>query len=644
MPDKRPRESVKGFSKLNTDGVSSHLDKSELRVLENMVWTGENTVQIRLGSSLYKAAGQTGWGSSPVIAAVDFDLDGADVGDGAKELYALKNGELFLNVVDNYVNSSTNFTRINGINGSTPALNTSTTNKVFFAVLNNVGFITDETQNFYSFNKDAVLSLVPDPDGFSFEMTVASGVTASVGATYSEASSDRKYYVTEAKVSGTTVLKVRQTAGTVRPGVTGTLNKTSGTGTDPISFTGVTYPEKFIACTVFNGRIFLLSNLGYFYLSQINAGTILTGADTDFIQVGLEDSLKITNLVPFKRGLVITSENAALRKQALSVLTGYRIYSLSTPDIVDGIFKNQRESKMLGVVGESGQEVGNGFIGLTKNGFISFSALDANTEFGLVDGSYISRDIQNLLNRVNWKYSNKIVSAVDLDNQRYLCAVPLDGNTQNNAIFVYDFKNSIQATANTAAMHKWSVFAYSLGENYINNIFTIRGKPYLAVTNGSIIETEVANTYLDSGLSYISQFETKANDFGDRSTVKQFQDIYVDLLVSEEMKLQIYGIRDEQVLSKDFLGKQSELRTIIPKTLSLDEWTDDSDDVWTTSPFDVWERPTAEEYSFHLGDIAQNGIQLSIRVRDSIGGKFWGATGYSLVVEEDGELADTRPY
>jgi hypothetical protein len=643
MVTKPTKVTVKGFSRLNTEGVSSQLDNSELRVLENMVWTGFNTIEKRKGVSLYKTNDQ--WTSAnKVIAAIDFDLNDT----GATELYALSDGRLFY-TDSNTIPSTTAYTEIMDIEGASPAL--ATNERVYFKVLNNRCFVTDGGYNIYYVEDDMSLNLVEDPDGYAFYMTVDAAIAVTVGDVYEDDDdTSRRFYIVSTKSTGTgTSIELRQTSGATRPNLAGlkNLSKVSGDAGSSanVPFTAITFVENYVALAIHEGRLVALSNLGAVYLSATNDGADMSGVDSTFFQYAKDDSLTVTNIVGFKRTSVITASNQELRRSSISTLTGYRRYDTDFSQLVDGVFKIQKESNFLGVVGRSGAEVGNSFIGLTKNGFISFASINSNNEFGIVDSGYISREIQQIINRINWTYSDKIIAAVDFDNQRYYCAAPVDASTEANVVFIYDFKHSNQKTSFTEASHKWSVASYVLDSSAtISSMFTIRGKVFIGDSLGKIYETDYENTYTDNGNNYPSQFITKAFDLDNPDSTKHFDRISPHLLVSSTspVDLQITTIVDENMLTKDFLGLAFSQVEATPHQLDIEDWSEEESDIWTTSPFDVWEYDFARELIVPLEDVPYEGRQIALRVRDLDGSTYWGATGISITATDYADYSDNR--
>lgn len=639
MPAEVKPITVKGFSRLNTVSVSSHQEDNEIRVLENMIWEGDNTVRIRDGTQLYKTNAQ--WGSNPVREAADIDF-----GTGAYELYSLNNGKLYYNQVSAYTDSTTTFTEINGVTGTSPALNNTTTAKVFFNVLNDKCFITDETQNSYYVDNSLNLKLNKDPEGFSFELTVGAATAASVNATYTDDDdSTRIFTITEDKTGGTgTTLTLRQTAGSTRPttGGTDSLTKTSGTGDASISYTAINYPENFISSFIHEGRLFLISDLGFIYYSEINNGLDLDGAGSSFVQYGLEDSLKVSNAVNFKRTTILTAENSNLRRSSLGTILGYRKPS-SSADTRDGLIRLRREAKNLGIIGRSAQEVGNSFIGLTRAGFISAGGLDSNEEFGLNDISFLSKDIHSLINKIDWSESDKIVSTVDLENQRYWCAVPFNTTNFNTTVFVYDFRHSTPADRNREASHKWSVYSFNYGGDEIVSLFTLRNKPYLGLSDGTIMEGEIENYYLDNNESYVTRFESKSFDFDARHAFKRFQDLWIDFTIKEELSLDIIAVTDEQNLSRDYKNAIWSNITLTPRRLQGLTWGEKLLTKWGNSLFESWDKQTAEELTIKRHEGLKKGIQTSIKISDTTGGKYWGVSGLTITAAPWSKVSDQRP-
>lgn len=636
-------EQVRGFSRLNTDSTPSHLDPSEVAILENMIYDKGDRLIIREGSSVYKT--NTQFGSSAFVKSAK-DVDYGD-GAGAFEFFAYTDGTLAYNTVSSYTDETTTFTEVDSILAATPALNTTSTANRCLEVLNRKLYITDETQNFYSVDSTKALSLVPDPTGFHFELTVGSAVAATVNAEYEDDDdTSRTFVVTETKVTtvGTT-LKLRQTAGSTRPTTGGTdnLSKTSGTGDASIAYTAITYPEKFINCSIHEGRVLLISDAGRIYWSAINNGRDLTGSDTSFVDYGLHDSLSVTHATPFKRSTLITLNNNALARSSVGTMLGFRNPDSASLDTRDGLIRFQRESGSLGFLGRSAREIGNDGIGLTRNGFVTFSAVQANEEFGITDSNIISGTIQNLIKKIDWTKADQAISTVDLSNQRYMCAVPLATTTYNDTVFVYDYKNSVPPARDRNPIYKWSVFVYNLGSTEIVSMFTLRNIPFLSTSDGRIIQLNKAGTYTDEDGNYTSRLKTKSFDGGDKSINKSYDVTGHFLVGTTTSNVKAYGVSDEQSIRTNYKGSNYSTIALTPRALDISDWSDDADEIWTDSTFDVWENSLAEEISVRIGEGLMVGQEFALDIINDEGGKLWGMTGLTVVMQGDSQYGDHRP-
>lgn len=623
---------IRGFSRVNTDGVSSLLDKSEIRELENMRWGSSDSVVIRDGSTLYKSNAQYG-SSVHVVTARDIDFGD---GTGPYEFFALSDGKLAYNNISTYVNSATSFTTLTG-------LSTSSSAQRALAILNRRLYITDESGTSYYVDSSKTLKVNQDPLGFYFTLTVDAAVAATVDAVYSDDDAPTQtYIVTETKATTVGItLKIRQLTGDARPVTTGAsaLTKVSGTGDSAIAFTAITYPEKYISCGVHEGRLALISDAGTVYLSEVNNGLDLDGAGTGDFTYGLEDSLTVTNIVPFKRSSLISLENTSLSKYGLASITGYLIPT-GTSDTREGVIRIRKESKTLGFVGRSAQEVGNSGIGLTRaSGFISFSSLDVNADFGLTDNESISDTIKAIVDNIDWTQSDNIASTVDSKNQLYMCAVPLTTSTRLNYVLVFDYKRSVAATRDRAAINKWSIFSYNIGESDIKSLFSLRDKVFIGTSDGRIVEINVPDTYTDVDGAYVSHFRSKAVDADDKSSLKEFTRAYAHLLIGEDsIPLKILPIIDGEVIYRNYLGASLADVTVNPREIGISYWTDSESDVWTNSYYDVWESQYATEITVDVTEGLYQGQEAALMIENVEGGKFWGITG--ITFEYLGDVAD----
>lgn len=95
-------------------------------------------------------------------------------------------------------------------------------------------------------------------------------------------------------------------------------------------------------------------------------------------------------------------------------------------------------SNNIGISGDrSAQVIGQNLIWLSRKGVML--AQLAYEQRITPDTVPLSEPIEPVIERINWGYVDKAVSAIH--NERYYLAVPLDGNTENSAVLVFNFKN-----------------------------------------------------------------------------------------------------------------------------------------------------------------------------------------------------------
>jgi len=653
MAEGKLTAAAKGYSRLNTRAKPSTLDDSELTNLENMVYASTGDIEIRLGSEVFKNNVQ--WGEVPVIDGKGYELDesGAEVG------VILEDGRFFyIKVADYSDNPRKNFEpdkdwiEINGLAGSpAPLLNITDKNKVFWETINNRNFFCDATNQMTWIGKDHIPHSVPDPAGFEITITLDPldfPTTISLDAEYADATDPtRRYFLSLEKFAGEETIIVRQLNGDGRLPDFGNLVRISSNPSDPIviSYTAVEYSEVFVCLSNINGRLVALSDIGRLWISETNDGTDFNGPQAERLEYGKEDGLTVTDAFPFARSVMVDLTNQELQKSAAATLTGNirpdpNIIAQQNPE---DFFKIQRESNRIAIYGRSGKEINQGFVGLSRDGFIFVNSQDARREFGLVDRQSISGPIQNVVNRVNFSLSDNVRATVDESNQRYLCAVPASEGELNTLVFMYDFDNSTFAVANKAAVHKWSLFVYSLDGAGITSIFTIFGVPFLGLSDGRVIQTEVEDTYLDTGNPYRSAFTTKAFDFGIRSQYKTISTLLLDLVLDSKLKLDIYPLIDEFARQRDYDGHLTDTKLVTPIALDTEDiWTRDASDIWTQNPLDIWGRVSAERYSFTGSKSIPKFQELTLLVQNVEGGKRWGSYGFEFIAETTDEYFDGR--
>lgn len=615
-----------------------------------MVYKSDGSIEIRNGSATFKNSNQ--WGEVAVIGGKGYELDES----GAEVMAILEDGNVYyIKVADYSDNPRRNFQpdedwiKIDGFLGSAdPVLDVTNKNKVFCQVVNNRVYFCDGTNLMKLYGEDHVLTAVPDPAGFEIKAVVGTGVAASLDSFYVDSADPTRVFTIQLeKFAGTgTELVFRQISGNTRPDTaSGTLTLQAGTGDTSISYTDLTFSDNFICLANIAGRLVAVSDQGDVWISSTNDGADFTGPQAERLLYGKEDGLSVTDAFAFARSVILDLTNDELEKAATASLTGNvrpdpNIITQQNPE---DFFRIQRESNRIALYGRSGKEVNQGFVGLSRDGYIFVSTTDARREFGINNRESISGSIQNVVNRVTFKFANNIRSTIDDANQRYLCAVPASENELSTLVFMYDFDNSTFASANKAAVHKWSFFTFNLNGAGITSMFTIFGVPFLGLSDGNIIQTEVEDTYLDSGRPYRSAFALKSFDFGVRHKMKKLKRGIIDFTLDEKTKLNIYPVTDEFARKRDYDGNKNDTKLLTPINLENEDiWTRQASDIWTSNPLDIWGRTSAERYTYDLSKTINKFQEMSVVVENVEGGKKWGSYGFEMVAVLDKDYFDGR--
>ncbi len=536
-----PYEVIRGFTNVNTSKNPKHLRQDQLSVAINMEWISENEVYVRRGS--VQTRDNTNWPTSYRIDGVTFKTRNAAY---YYEISFIADGTIWYVRSDdaNFDDVDVAMTEIKSSGNTSPALATNL--KVSFDGINNKLIISDGSSNLYWWDgTDDLLHLIVDPTDFEITYT-GTGIDATIGDIYSDNADATRKYIVKATVAGSTTVVVRQTAGATRTAATGTLNKDSGAGDATIAFTGVSYSDTFEEVKLFKRRAFAVSNEGNIYVSISRNGTNFTGAGSGRLEIDVIEGLKVSNFIPFKRGAVITAEDKLVEKFSISTLTGFKFFDATVAGSEVGQFKVERESKIHGFIGRSGQEIGNVMIGLTKNGFISFSG-EVTLEFGLLESGALSNPIKDQIKNINFEAADKVYSVVDIVNQRYLCAAPIFDSTEANVIFAYDYGRS------TDGNPRWSVWFMSFDE--IGSLFNLKNKVYASDLNGNTYQLTVDGIYTDNGEGYFPRVESAALGADSSMVTKNWKKVYVDFKVpGEDQEVTIYSKLDGQVITQSPTG------------------------------------------------------------------------------------------
>lgn len=151
------------------------------------------------------------------------------------------------------------------------------------------------------------------------------------------------------------------------------------------------------------------------YFSNIDDAT--TWTDTDFIEVSKDDGQEITRIQVLGDSLIIFKERS--------------IYSLKFTGDADIPFVLRKTNSEVGCIAPfSVQEVKNGVVFLSYDGFYFF---DGNNSFK------ISEKIGATLESYNIQAFGGARSYVQLQKNRYMCALPSSGQTDNDRVLVWDF-------------------------------------------------------------------------------------------------------------------------------------------------------------------------------------------------------------
>jgi len=172
------------------------------------------------------------------------------------------------------------------------------------------------------------------------------------------------------------------------------------------------------------------------------------------------------------------------------------VFNRRSIHLISGISGSLRDTTVNLVTGELGcvarksiVQVGNQVLFLSDNGVYAAAFGDLYNLRGA--GVPLSESINETIARINPDYAYKAVAAYL--NNRYYIAVPLDNNTDNNALLVYNFLNQGWESMDTVDSTSWRIQNLLIGENGgLASIYTISPSGSIHVLDGR----EDANDYL----------------------------------------------------------------------------------------------------------------------------------------------------
>lgn len=624
-----PAIAINEFVNLNSNRNAKSIANNQFSKLVNMEWVSGGAVFARKG--IVKFKNNTQWGTNKVIAGTTFKRSQDSF---YHVVVALDDGRLFYIRSNNanFAIETATWTEILSPSSATPALSTSATT-IDFAALNNVLFMTDQTNRFYSWDGSAsTISKVNDPVNATFTFTIADATAATLGAVYTDdEDTTRQFTVATTKItgSGVTTLTVYQSAGNTRPSVGGAdnLSKVSGTGDNDIPYTAVSITRTFLTIENATNRLWVTDNDGNAHYSLTNVGTNFISSDAGFQAYDRVEGLDVSNFIAFSEGAVVVSEDAVTQRFQTSILTGYKPFDAAVSGSEVGQFKIQKLNSISGIVGQSAQEIGDSIIGLTPSGFITLQrALSGGGEFGLTSQDFISEPIKDIIQKINFSYANTIVSTVDYVNGRYLCAVPLGVSQEPSTVLVYDFQQS------QPGFPKWSLFNYAVEGSSLSAMFSVLNVPFICDNSGNIYKTNVANTYSDDDNAYSVSLETKA--FGGDSILieKDFKEVWVNFLTPSSATQTISALKrlDGKLITTYVDGTPFSTIEVTPDSIE-GKW-DIIGNKWDSGL--KWDSTSLTEQLINLKGINGRGSSLQILLSSSSVDLQWGVSSINIAYED----------
>lgn len=373
-------------------------------------------------------------------------------------------------------------------------------------------------------------------------------------------------------------------------------------------------------------RLWVLDDAGRTHCSAINDGTDFTSAGTGALNYGRVEGLKATAMTPFGDELIISTESPRTEKFQTYRLLGFQFFDPSVSGTEQGQFEIRKINTIAGIIGASGQEIGEDTIGLTTRGFIGIqSALNLAN---ITERSFFSDPISEIVKEINFKQAEKVKSVIDYSNGRYLCAVPFgEGSNESSLLLVYDFLRSRPQEG----IYRWTTWSFDFNE--IISLFTLAGDVYVADENGNIYHVEDDDAgYADNGNPIIYNLKTApigGQKIGSEKTFEMPSATFVNL--AEEVDIEIFPYVDGIQQREDITGDLFKPITVEPIGVDLEYDTDGVvyDDGW------LYDSGASSERLVSFSNRVARGQSLAWSFSTNTTGKSWGLGSLSVSLEED---------
>lgn len=285
---------------------------------------------------------------------------------------------------------------------------------------------------------------------YTFQVT---GITTAPAVADTYTNSGVTYTVTYVRVSGAAGALAGQivATGASAPASSGTLVRTAGAGDANItyvSFTANITLSKAKCVRQYNNYLFFgnvviggITNKSRIVWSNIKDD--LSWNALSFIDISKDDGQQIMNLTVLADKLIVYKERS--------------IYIVSFTGDADIPFIVERSDSAVGTVGQhSVQEVDNGLVFLSYDGFYYF---DSHNSYK------ISQGIQTTLLSYNASRFTQARSMRQKTKNRYFCSLPSNGQTNNDAIVVWDWQlNAFSLYAGSAASSMTTIYVGGIEE------------------------------------------------------------------------------------------------------------------------------------------------------------------------------------
>jgi hypothetical protein len=248
--------------------------------------------------------------------------------------------------------------------------------------------------------------------------------------------------------------------------------------------------DNIVKVFTFNNALWLVTDTDKFIRSAPGDGTTFTDLTGVVIKIGRLEGMDVVDIVKTQNGVFIGLTNPTIKSYQTKILTGSSADTYRIDDV----------DNTAGIIGSSGQQIGQDFIALTDYGFVNITAFGQNDRFGLTQQKSISADV---LGDIFEFFDSSVIDSTFYSgvqkNKRnwFVCQV----GPSTLAIFDANFSDI------SSGVYKWTFFDYPFT---IKTPSSLVNRLFITDNQNNILMTDVPNIFQDNNQNYKKEVGTCA--------------------------------------------------------------------------------------------------------------------------------------